>query len=48
MLETKHRAVVSLAGAAREHGGIGVAEIDADRPLDTVLRDVKRNLWDAL
>jgi thymidylate kinase len=47
-LETKGRAIVTLARAARDHGALGVVELDADLPLDRVLRDVKRTVWDAL
>lgn len=49
IVRVKSRAVRELAVLAQEHGGAtAVSRIDADRPLQEVLLDVQRTVWDAL
>lgn len=47
VLVLKSRAVLELAALGRSNG-VSVIEIDATRPLDSVLLDVKKRLWDVL
>ncbi len=47
VLGTKSRAVGSMAMTARRRGA-RVHDVDANRPLDAVLLDVKSEVWDAL
>lgn len=47
VLEAKSRAAVELAELA-ERAGVDTIRVDADRPLDAVLLELKRRLWDVL
>jgi hypothetical protein len=49
VLAAKGRAADELGGLAeRSDAAIGPIHVDADRPLDAVLLDLKRSLWDVL
>jgi hypothetical protein len=45
MLERKGRAVADLAHLSRQVPGTTVTVIDADRPLDEVLRGIEDRVW---